>query len=170
MKQEYIEAGKIVGTHGIRGMVRIQVWADDATFLSGFKTLYCGQNKLPVKISKIQSHKNVSIALIDGVDSIEKAEKFRNKVLYIKRCDADIPEDRYFVSELIGCRVFDSVTNEEYGEICDVSKTGANDVWHIKKHEKEYLLPAISDVVKRVDIDNEVIEISPMKGIFDDEN
>lgn len=170
MKKEYIETGEIVGTHGVRGMVRIKPWADDAAFLCGFKVLYSGDGKIPLKINKIQPHGNIVIAEIDGVNSIEKAERLRGSVLYIKRCDAKIPDGRYFISELIGCRVIDFDTGDDYGVISDVSPTGANDVWHINLNGKEYLLPAIDDVVKDVDIDNEEVKISPMKGIFDDEN
>ena len=170
MKKEFIEAGKIVGTHGVRGMVRIMPWADNGEFLSGFNTFYVDDGKTPLKINKIQPHGNIVIAAIAGVDSIERAEKFRNKILFIKRKDAKIPDGRYFISELIGCKVFDSQMGIEYGVLTDVSKTGANDVWHIKSNGKEYLLPAIGEVVKMVDIDNEKIEICPMKGIFDDEN
>ena len=170
MKRAFIEAGEIVGTHGVRGMVRIKPWADSGDFLSGFKTFYTENGKTPLNIERIQPHGNVVIAALEGVNSIEAAEKYRNKILFIKREDANIPAGRYFVSELIGCRVFDSETKAEYGVISDVSATGANDVWHITKDGKEYLLPAISEVVKRVDIDSEEVEISPMKGIFDDEN
>jgi 16S rRNA processing protein RimM len=170
MKKEFIEVGKAVGTHGVRGMVRIMPWADDGAFLCGFDTLYTGTEKKPLKIEKIQPHGNVVIAKIEGVDTIEQAEKLRNRVLYIKREDAGLPVDRYFVSELIGCAVKDFATGAAYGVLSDVSKTGANDVWHIKNGEKEYLLPAIDEVVKNVDIEKEIIEICPMKGIFDDED
>lgn len=169
MKKEFIEAGKIVGTHGVRGMVRIMPWADNGEFLCGFNTLYLSE-ETPLIISQIKPHGNVVIAQIKNIDSIEKAEKLRNKVVYIKRSDANIPEGRYFVSELIGCTVKDYENGSCYGTITDVSGTGANDVWHIKKDDKEYLLPAVNDVVKRVDIDSEIIEIIPMKGIFEDEN
>ena len=170
MKKEFIEVGKIVGTHGVRGMVRIDPWADSGEFLSTFKILYSGGEKAPLQVETIKPHGNIVIAAIGGVDSIEKAETLRGRVLYIKREDANIPKGRYFVSELIGCKVFDSETKAEYGVITEVSATGANDVWHIKKDEKEYLLPAVNEVVKRVDIEKEEIEICPMKGIFDDEN
>lgn len=170
MKKEFIETGKIVGTHGVRGMVRIQPWADNGEFLCSFDTLYLGLEKQTLKVETIKPHGNVVIAQIEGVNTIEDAEKLRGKILYIKREDANIPQDRYFVSELIGCRVFDSETGMEYGILSDVSKTGANDVWHIQKGGKEYLLPAISEVVKGVDIDGGIVRIRPMKGIFDDEN
>ncbi|MBR4761856.1 MAG: 16S rRNA processing protein RimM [Clostridia bacterium] len=169
MKKEYIEVGKIVGTHGVRGMVRIQPWADNGGFLSGFKRFYY-EGGSPLEVEKIQPHGNVVIAAFRGVDSIERAEKLRGRVLLIKREDANIPADRYFIGELIGCSVKDAKTGAVYGEITDVSQTGANDVWYIKKGENTYLLPAIKDVVKKVDIDNGEIEIEPMKGIFDDEN
>lgn len=170
MKKAFIETGEIVGTHGVRGMVRIKPWADNGAFLSDFDTFYLDGGKSTLKIEKIQPHGNVVIAQIVGIDSIEKAEKLRGKVMFIKREDANIPAGRYFVSELIGCRVFDSETKAEYGVISEVSKTGANDVWHINKNGNEYLLPAINEVVKRVDIDENIVEIRPMKGIFEDEN
>ncbi|MBO4693759.1 MAG: 16S rRNA processing protein RimM [Clostridia bacterium] len=170
MKKEFIEAGKIVGTHGVRGMVRIQPWADSVSFLCGFNMFYLGDDKALIMVNKIKPHGNIVIAEIDGIDSIEKAETLRNRMIFIKRSDVDIPENRYFIDELIGCRVLDFDTGREYGLVTDVSATGANDVWHIKNGEKEYLLPAIKDVVKRVDTDGEIIEICPIKGIFDDEN
>ena len=169
MIKEFIEAGKIVGTHGVRGMVRIEPWADSGEFLCGFKTLYTDR-ATTLNIERIQPHGNIVIAQISGIDSIEKAEALRGAVISIRRQDAGIPAGRYFVSELIGCKVFDADSKEFYGHLTDVSKTGANDVWHITKEKSEYLLPAIDEVVKGIDIEKEEIEIRPMKGIFDDEN
>ena len=70
----------------------------------------------------------------------------------------------------MGVEVFDADTNARLGEITDVSETGANDVWHITKDGKEYLIPAIKDVLISVDIDKNIAIIRPLKGIFDDEN
>ena len=170
MTKEFLEVGKIVGSHGVRGMVRIQPWADSGEFLCGFDTFYSGSEKTPLQIEKIQPHGNMVIAKIKGADSVEQAETLRNRVLSVKRSDAGIPQGRCFVSELIGCKVFDGKTKIFYGVISDVSKTGANDVWHVTKDGKEYLLPAIAEVVGKVDVETEEVEISPMKGIFDDEN
>ena len=91
-------------------------------------------------------------------------------MLYIKRDDARLPEGRYFVSEIIGAKVFDADTNNLLGTLTDVSPTGANDVWHIKNGEREYLVPAIPDVIVSVDINTDTVIIRPLKGIFDDED
>ena len=170
MKKEFLEIGKFVGTHGVRGMVRIQPWSDDGEFLTGFKKFYLDGGKTKIEMSKITPHGNVVIAAIKGVNSIEDAEKLRNQVLYIKRDDASLPEGRYFVSEIIGSQVFDADTDTLLGTLSDVSPTGANDVWHIKSGEREYLVPAIPDVIVSVDINTDTVKIRPLKGIFDNED
>lgn len=171
MKKKFLEVGKIVGTHGVRGMVRIQPWCDSAEFFCTLKSLYLaedGSDKLSVNNSR--PHGNVVIAAIKGIDSIEQAETLRNKVLYMDRRDAKLEEGQYFITDLIGCEVFDADTERLFGKISDVSQTGANDVWHINKDGKEYLIPCIDEVVISVDIDAEKIIIRALKGIFEDEN
>ncbi len=171
MKKRYLEVGKIVGTHGVKGMTRVQVWADSPDFLKQFKYLYLDQNgNEKLNVLKVQPHGNISLVAFRGVDTIEHAESFRNTVLYIDRKDVKLPKGRYFITDLIGIKVYDADTNKELGEISDVSQTGANDVWHIKKDGKEYLIPAIDDVLVSVDVDKETAVIRPLKGIFEDED
>lgn len=167
MKNRFLETGKIVGTHGIKGEVRVQAWADSPEFLCEFDSFYLddsGNSQLEVERSR--RHKNIVIMKIKGVDSIEAAEGLRNKVLFMDREEVDIG-DSYFIADLIGCRVFDVDTKELIGNISDVSQTGANDVWHITNDKGEFLIPVIEQVVIDVDIDNENIFIRPLPGIFD---
>ena len=171
MLLSYLEVGQIVGTHGIAGEMRVQPWCDSPDFLTKFKTLYTdknGDNAVKVKSSRV--HKNIVLIKFPDITTIEQAERMRGKVLYISRKDANIADGEWFIQELIGCTVFDADTGKDYGILSDVSKTGANDVWHIKKDGKEYLLPAINDIIANVDVANEKVEIhSIIKGIFDDE-
>lgn len=171
MKKKFLETGKIVGTHGIKGMLRVQPWCDEGDFLKQFKKLYTdseGKNSLEIK--SVQTHKNVVLMAVKGVNTIEDAEKLRNKVIYIDRKDVDLPDDRYFIDDLIGCSVFDADTDSPLGTLTDVSETGANDVWHITKNNKEYLLPVIDEVIVSVDVEEEIILIRPLRGIFEDED
>ena len=171
MKKQFLETGKITGTHGIRGFVRVQPWCDSGEFLKKFKVLYLdknGNNELSVE--KIQPNGNVMIIKFKGIDSIERAETLRNNILYINRDDAHLPEGSYFVQDLIGCAVYDFNSNEVLGVVSDVTQTGANDVWHVKNEDKEYLIPVIDEVVQKVDVDASEVFITPLKGIFDDED
>ena len=171
MIKSFLEAGKIVGTHGVMGMVRIQSWCDSNEFFCNFKTLYTNSNGTDfLSVISAKPHGNVVISKIKGIDSIEKAETLRNKIVYVKREDLKLDEGAYLIQEVIGCCVYDIQSGDFLGKISDVSKTGANDVWHIEKNGKEYLIPKIDDVVKSVDIVNEKILINVLKGVFDDEN
>lgn len=167
MKNRFLETGKIVGTHGIKGEVRVQAWADSPEFLCEFDCFYLDdKGKSQLEVERSRRHKNIVIMKIKGVDSIEAAEGLRNKILFMDREEVDIG-DSYFIADLIGCKVFDVDTEELIGNISDVSQTGANDVWHIKNDKGEFLIPVIEQVVIDVDIDNENIFIRPLPGIFD---
>lgn len=172
MKKDFLEVGEIVGTHGVRGEMRVNPWCDSPAFLKKFKKLYLDENGVKVlDIKSAREHGNVALIVVDGVDTVEKAQAMRGKVLYIRRDDARLQKGNYFIAELIDCTVYDADDeNIVYGVISDVSETGANDVWYITKDDKEYLIPAIRDVVISVDVEEGKILIRPMKGIFDDEN
>ena len=171
MRQPYLEVGKIVSTHGVRGEVRVDPWCDSPDFLRQFKTLYYDKNGArPVTVLACRPHGNVAILKLAGVDTVDAAAALRNKVLYMARTDAKIPENSYFIQDLIGCRVVDADdAGKVYGTLSDVSRTGANDVWHVTDESgKEYLLPAIPPVVIDTDIDSGTVLIRPLRGIFDD--
>lgn len=171
MIKDYLEIGKITSTHGIRGEMRFQPWCDSPEFLTKFKTLY--SDKKGEKAVKIKARPNGEMAIlkIEGIETVEEAAKLRDKVLYMKRADARLPEGQYFIQELIDCKVYDADDESIcYGVLTDVSQTGANDVWHIEKDGKEYLIPAIPPVVISTDVVEGIIKIRPLRGIFDDEN
>lgn len=171
MKKTYLKIGKIVGSHGVKGMVRVECWCDSPEFLCKFKRLFTSEiMSRELTVEKSSPHKNIALVKIKGIDTIDEAEKMRGQILYIFRDDAKLAKGQYFIDEIIGCAVFDAETNELYGDITDVSPTGANDIWHIKNDGKEYLFPSVPHFVDNVDIDGEKIYINPPKGIFDDED
>lgn len=171
MIKEYLEIGKITSTHGIKGEMRVQPWCDSPEFMKKFKTLYLDKKgEKPLKVS-CRPNGNMIIMKAQGIDTVEEASRYREKVLYMKRSDAELPEGTWFIQELIDCTVIDADDkNIIYGILANVSETGANDVWHIKQGEKEYLIPAIPSVVISTDVTEGIIKIRPLKGIFEDEN
>lgn len=172
MKKQYLETGKIVSIHALKGEVRVQPWCDSGDFMKKFKTLYLDKNgEKSLKITSCRPHGNVVIVKIEGVDSPEEAQKLRGKILFINRDDAKLEDGQYFIQDLIDCTVVDADNESRvYGKISDVSETGANDVWHIKDEtSREYLIPAIPDVVISTDVDSGIIKIRPLRGIFDEE-
>ncbi|MEG1819211.1 MAG: ribosome maturation factor RimM [Oscillospiraceae bacterium] len=168
---DFIEIGEIVGTHGVKGEMRVNPWADSPEFMKNFKTLYLDKHgQKSVKVSGCRPHGNVVLLMLDGIETVEQASVMRGKTLYMKRSDANLEKGNYFVQELVGCKVIDAETEKSYGIMSQVSFTGANDVWHIKDGEKEFLIPAIPDVVDAIDVEKGIITIHPLRGIFEDED
>lgn len=171
MKKQYLDSGKIVGTHGIRGEVRIDPWCDSPEFLCMFKKLYLDEKGQTFIEVKSRPHKNITLAKIKGIETVEEAERLRGKIVYINRNDINLEEGVNFVQDLIGLEVRDADDETVYGKISDVLRTGANDVYEITDSDgKKYLAPVIDEVIIETDIDNGFVLIRPMKGIFDDED
>ncbi len=171
MKKQFLEAGKIVGTHGLKGEVRIEPWCDSPEFLARFKRVYDKDGK-EIRVRSARPHKNITIALFEGVGSIEQADLLRGRIIYINRDDVRLPDGVYFVQDLIGLRAEDADSGEFYGTISEVISTGANDVYRITKDGKDHLIPKIPDVVSAVDIDGGKVLINTkiISGLFDDED
>lgn len=169
--KDFLEIGQIVTVHGIHGEVKVKPWCDSAEFLCEFDELFLSDSKNVITIENARVQKNMALLKIKGIDTIEDANKLRNKILYINRNDVELDENTYFIQDLIGLEVIDVDTNFSYGILDDVSETGANDVYHIKSNEnKMYYIPAIADVVIETNIQEGKMLIRPLKGLFDDEN
>lgn len=167
--KKFLEIGKIVGTHGLKGELRVDPWCDSPDFLCQFTTLYVKKGKEKIKV-KSKPHKRIVIMKISGVETIEQADMLRNSVLYIDRNDAVLDDGVFFIQDIMGLSVFDVDTNEKYGKITDIIKTGANDVYQITNDNKEnFLIPVIDEVVVEVDTEKGIF-IKPMKGLFGDED
>ncbi len=165
MKKEYLEVGKIVNTHGIKGEVKIMPYTDFPELLCEFDRLFLDKKEIFIERSRVA--KNMVIAKIEGIDTPEQAEKLRNKILYMHRDDLELDDDTYFIQDLIGIEVKDVDTGFVYGKITDVMQTSANDVYVIRGNDKEYLVPAIADVVISTDIENNLMTIRPLEGLFE---
>lgn len=171
MKVKYLNIGKIVSTHGIKGELKVYPLCDDFDFFSHFKSVYLGENHTNYIVDYSRQHKNIFLLKLVNVDTVEIAKSLINKQIYVKREEAPKLEDgRFYICELKGLKVTDCETGEVFGKISDVMILPANDVWQIRKGDREFFLPATKEVIKSVDTDSGVVKIKPMKGIFEDED
>ena len=165
--KKYLEIGKIVSVFGLKGEVKVQPWCDSPDFLCEFDVLYY-KSGTPVEVEKARVQKNIVVMKIKDCNTVEEAQKLRNRILYMDRDDVELEEGAFFVQDLIGLRVIDADTGEEYGELTEVSETGANDVYHIKRPDGSFAyIPAIPDVVKETDPEGGIMKITPLEGLFD---
>ena len=167
--KEFLECGKIVSTHGVRGEVKAEVWMDSPEEMTPLKTLYLDGGKTPLTVKGARVHKNMVLLTLAGVETPEAGSALRQKVLFARREDIPLEKGQYFLQDLLGCEVKDADTGKEYGKLCDITETGANRVYHIRFADgKVRLAPDIPQVVLRLAPEEGVIEIRPLAGLFDD--
>ncbi|MBO5478185.1 MAG: 16S rRNA processing protein RimM [Clostridia bacterium] len=168
MKQ-LMEIGQIVNTYGIKGFVKVVPFTDNINRFEDLDEVYLQtKNGLETfEIEEVKYSKNTVLLKLKGIDDINVAEKYRNCYLKIDRKNAvELPEDTYFIVDLLDCEV---VTDEGeiLGRITDVYPTGSNDIYVVKNEEgKQVLLPAISQVIKQVDIENKKITVHLLDGLI----
>ena len=166
---EYIEIGQIVNTNGLKGVVKVNPFTDDIGKFEDLKYVYIQlKNELKkIKIEQVRYNKNQVLLKLEGIDSIEEAEKYRNVYLKTeKESQEDLGEDTYSIVDLIGLDVYTD-KNEYLGKIEDVFPTGSNDVYVVKDNlGKQILIPAIADVVKEVDLKNKKMIINLIPGLI----
>ena len=167
MIKQFLEIGRIVAVQGLKGEVRVEPWCDSPDFLCGFKRLYYKKGEEEVGIERARPHKNIVVMKINGIDTPEKAAELRGRILYMDRNDVKLEKGRYFVQDLIGLEVADADSGEVYGSLSQVTSTGANDVYHIKNGDREWLIPAIPDVIVKTDIEGGKMIIRKMDGLFE---
>ena len=161
MKKQYLEAGRIVNTHGVRGEVRIEPWADDAAFLTRFKRFYMdGQ---PVKVRSCRVHKTLCIASLEGIDDVNAAMALKGKVIFIDRKDAKLPKGTVFLQDILGARVVDEDGNE-LGVLEQVLPAPAASVY-VVKGEREILIPDVPAFILDKDADKGVITVRLIEGM-----
>ena len=168
MRNDILEIGKVVNTHGIRGEIKIQPWCDDPMIFDELEYIYLDGEKY--KVVKTRFHKNCEIVAVEGINNINEAELLRNKIVTVPReALGELPEGTYYVADLLGLEVR---TNDGkiLGKIDDVIRTGSNDVYQVKcPGRKDILIPVIEEAVNEVNIDEGYVIVTLMKGLVDDE-
>lgn len=162
--KEFLPAGEIVNTHGIRGEMRVLPWADGPEFLLGFKKVYLDGKEFKVESARVQ--KTCVLLKLAGVNSIEEATLLRGKTVEIARKDAKLEKGAFFVADLVGLSVLDQ-EGSIIGKLTEVLSMPKNDVY-IVKGEKEYLIPAVKEYVKDIRPKDGVMEVVLIEGMESD--
>ena len=164
--KEILRVGKIVNTHGLKGEVKVIPLTDDPKRYNELEFVLIDGVKRNIEGCKYQ--KDRVIVKVEGINSIEEAEKYKNKYMEIPREYAvPLEEDTYYIADIIGCNVYDT-EGKDLGKIYDVIQTKNNDVYWIRK-PKELLIPVLLDIVTDIDVENKKIIIKPV-GEWQDED
>lgn len=161
-----LEIGQIVNTHGLRGDIKVMPWCDDPGVFDELAYVIIDGEEYDIEKSRMQ--KNMVLLKLAGIDDINDAEKYRNKVLTVPREElGELPEGTYYICDLLGCDVTTD-QGRNLGEIRDIIKTGSNDVYVVEDDKgNQVLIPVIDEVVLSVDVDEKRVVVKPLKGLMD---
>lgn len=164
---EYIQVGKIVNTHGIKGDLKILPLTQDVKRFEKLERVYIGDDKIEKKIVKVGYSKGNVLLRFQHQENINDVEGYRNYDVWIKQEDKiTLPEDSYFLHDILGLEVY--LQNQTHiGTITDILQPGANDVYIVKNKDKEYLIPAIKDTIVEVNIEENKMIIDPLEGTLE---
>ena len=163
MKLQFIEAGEIVTTHGVRGEVKVLTWLDDPEMLCEFDR--CRIDGKETVMEQVRVQKTCNLVKLRGVDTMEAAQALRGKVIELYR--EDIDDEVIFAAELIGMEV--QADGKTIGKVADVLDYPGNKVY-VVRGEKEYMIPAVSAFVLDTDMENNLMQVRLIEGMATDEN
>ena len=149
----FIAVGRIVGPHGIKGELKVELATDDPRRFFLLETVYLGEEHIAHYVERVRLHKGRALLLLEEIDTPDLAETWRDAYVYIRMEDAlPLAENQYYIDDIIGLKVLDEEGNV-LGRVVEVLPTGSNDVYVISGLRGELLLPALSDVVLEIDLD-----------------
>ena len=163
--------GHIVGVHGLRGEVKVELYTDFPDRFAPGVQLMMGVELTEVEIASVRAHQKFLLMRFDGVDDRTAAEKLRGLWLFVDEDDAaELEPGVFWIHDLIGLRVVDD-RGAELGDLVDVLVTGANDVYVVRppsdqRRSQDLLLPAIPEVIKAVDLDAGLMTVSLLEGLL----
>ncbi len=163
MRLEYIDAGEIVTTHGLRGDVKVLPWLDSPEDLCDFDRVRIDEKEYEMESCRIQ--KSCNLVKLSGVDTMEAAQLLRGKTVQLFR--EDIDPDVIFAAELIGISVFNE--GKAIGKITDVLDYPGNKVY-VVTGEKEYMIPAVKAFILDTNMEAGTMEVRLIEGMETDAN
>jgi len=169
---EFMNIGKIINTHGIKGEVKVMPLTDYPERFELLKKVLIEKKgvKNTYTIVSVKYFKQTVILKFSEVNDMSEAEKLKDAMVIIDRKDAiKLPEDSFFIDDIVGCEVFDEKRGF-LGKVHDIIQTGSNDVYIVQGTDnyKEVLVPALKAVVKNIDIESKRIDVTLPEGLLDD--
>ena len=167
-KKNLLKVGYVVKPHGRFGGLYIRFLQGCA--LSIGEKIYLEHTADlhgPFNITSISKHREGYILKLSGLNTLDEAGEFRGYSIGVDR--KKLPENTYWVEEIIGCEVYSS-NRKLIGRVEEVLRTGANDVYVVKSHAgKEQLIPALKGIVVKIDVNKKEIIIKEIPGLFDED-
>ncbi len=158
--EQFLEAGQIVATHGVRGELKVLPWADGPEFLLEFDHIYLDGACYDIEQSRV--HKTCTLLKLAGIDSPEEAAPLMRRVVRVDRTEVELEEGVHFIADLIGLRVLND--GEEIGILKEVLSLPGNDVY-VVQGQQEHMIPVVREFVEEPDFAAGTVTVHLIEGM-----
>lgn len=155
--------GKIVGTHGIKGELKVKSDTSFDRFKKGNVLYIEKEEKIIINSSRV--HKGLHLITINGLTNINDVLMYVNKNIYVPHDRSELGEGEYYYEDLIGLICYDS-NKEEIGEVIDLQEVPQGLILEIRGKEKTILIPYVDEFIEEIDLDNKKILINEIEGLL----
>jgi len=171
MKKTYLEAGRVLSAHGVRGLVKVEPWCDSPKVLAAQKRIFLvtGEDRYEErKVISASVTGELVLMGIEGIDSREVAFGYKGTVLHLHRDDVPVRRGAALIADMIGLNVIDVDTGRVYGTLKDVSDAVRGKLYTVETATGDVLIPGVPEFIKEIDVEKGVF-VRPIPGFFDDD-
>lgn len=168
MKKEYLECGKVCSAHGVRGTLKVEPWCDSPKVLASQKRIFLSEKDgtyREVRIKAASVSTKFVLMSLEGLDTREDAQGWKNRILYLHRSDIPVKKGSVLIADMIGLPVIDIDTGRVYGTLKEVNDGVVSQLYTISTEGGEVLFPAITEFVKEIDVERGIF-IRAIPGFF----
>lgn len=167
----YLVVGTLRRSHGVRGDLLLELMTDFPERLKPGTTIFLGEHKEPLKITRRRPHNDGLILGFEGVTTSEQAARFRTQLVYVPAGNRPpLPEGEYYHHQILGLKVIEE-NGRLLGTITEIITTGSNDVYVVTSGDdppREILIPALKQVLQEINLESRLMRVHLLPGLMDD--
>ena len=168
-KQKYLECGKAVSTHGVRGTLRLECYCNDTETLAKLRKMYKKAPSgefVPMKVRAASIQKNMVLVTFEDIKTLDEAILYKGTVFYADRDDISRKKGEVFIADMLGLDVVDADSGDKYGVLKDVISPAGRDIYVVSDvNGGEFMIPAVDEFVREIDVDGGRILVHLIEGM-----
>ena len=169
MKNKYLECGKICSAHGVRGALKVEPWCDSPKVLASRKRVFIRRPNgeyAEIKVVSASVSAQFVLMTLEGINSREEAQGYKNTVLYLAREDIPVPKGAALIADMIGLPIIDVDTGRVYGTLKSVDDGVQAKLYTVDTENGDVILPGVPEFIKEIDTERGVF-VRTIPGFFD---
>lgn len=158
-KEKYLECGKAVSTHGVRGTLRLECYCDTPEKLAKMRRMYIKNETGEMKLMKVRAasvQKTMVLVTFEDITDLNQAILYKGTTFYADRADMKLEKNQVFIADILGLDIIDADSGEKYGTLADVITPGGREVYVIDDvRGGQFMIPCVPEFIVKINDEGE---------------